>query len=97
MGAGQSVNDEMQQGVLKSTVVVIFLSDAYCSSKCKKHHLGHQPIMSIAVSLWLLLPRRTIEPSCSSSLSLVPSLLKCAHKQNWKLQQAGGSSAEMSR
>ena len=32
MGAGQSVKKEMQQGVLKSTVVVIFLSDAYCKS-----------------------------------------------------------------
>ena len=32
MGAGQSVGAEMQQGVAKSTVVIIFLSDAYCSS-----------------------------------------------------------------
>jgi len=32
MGAGQSAREEMQQGVLKSTVVVIFISDAYCKS-----------------------------------------------------------------
>ena len=32
MGAGQSVAAEMEQGVAKSTVVIIFLSDAYCKS-----------------------------------------------------------------
>ena len=32
MGAGQSVGAEMEQGVAKSTVVIMFLSDAYCSS-----------------------------------------------------------------
>ena len=32
MGAGQSVGAEMEQGVAKSTVVIIFLSDAYCNS-----------------------------------------------------------------
>jgi len=32
MGAGQAVKAEMEQGVLKCTVVLIFISDAYCAS-----------------------------------------------------------------
>ena len=32
MGAGQSHLDEMQEGIRKCTVVVIFISDAYCKS-----------------------------------------------------------------
>ncbi len=32
MGAGQSVRAEMEQGVAQSNVVILFLSDAYCSS-----------------------------------------------------------------
>ena len=40
MGAGQSSNDEMQEGVLKCTVVIIFLSDFYCGSKnCIREYL----------------------------------------------------------
>ena len=68
----------------------------------KRHHLGNQPVMSIAVNLWLLLARCTIG-SCSSSRSSVrlvmeciPAILQCAAYKRM-LQQAGGSSAEMSR
>jgi len=40
MGAGQSAAAEMEQGVAKSTVVIIFLSDAYCSSgNCMREFL----------------------------------------------------------
>ena len=40
MGAGQSAREEMQQGVLKSTVVVIFISDAYFQSEnCVREYL----------------------------------------------------------
>ena len=58
---------------------------------------------SIAAHLWLLLPRRTIGPSCSSSRSSVrlvmeciPAILQCAAYKRM-LQPAGGSSVSMSR
>ncbi len=40
MGPGQSVIEEMRKGVSRSTVVIIFLSDAYCQSvNCIREYL----------------------------------------------------------
>ena len=40
MGAGQNHIQEMEEGIRKCTVVVIFISDAYCkSANCKREFL----------------------------------------------------------
>jgi len=54
MGAGMSVKAEMEQGVLKSTVVLIFISDAYCDSEnCKRkfiHATKHSKFLIVCLT-----------------------------------------------
>lgn len=53
MGAGQSQFDEMEEGIRKCTIVIIFLSDAYCKSpNCIReflHAIKHSKFLIIVL------------------------------------------------
>jgi Leucine-rich repeat (LRR) protein len=67
MGPGQSANEEMFKGVSRSTVVVIFLSDAYCQSgNCIREY--HHAVRHCKFLIPVLVPNKgPVRPNGPSS------------------------------
>jgi hypothetical protein len=67
MGAGQNLIQEMEEGIRKSTVVVIYISDAYCESRNCMREFLHATKQSKYLIIVLVPDHGPISPGGPSS------------------------------